>query len=476
MAAKDAPRARLRRTFGHLLPKRTVEEGGEKPKKKPVIPDPEGYEGSRAPWKPGDPLPRPLTRDTDPPGADKLGLSPEEIKQFKELGYVVKRGLIPAEDLQEFRDLWWQMPPVKDAGMIPEDPATWVAPGQRWPRQERQKATVAEGAGRHPHNLDRNGHVWRWHGIGHDERFLHSTSCHPNVLHMVEALIGGPVRRPRRNRGIYSVFPKEADRQMAYNPRGGGGGLGPHIDGVPIDLMAVTFVDKVGIRSGGFTIWPGSSKLLYPTSQQALNWVPTERSKVAMEQIIKTIEPREFTGEAGDVIFAHGLTTHSVGIQESGKVRLACIQDFQKCRPRGPLVCRALGKNGGVGASMRKDGTFVLPTNNPDDPADDPARDVMTPWHIDGMEWAAQQHPPREDMWEDWNLGTKPVVGNVVDEPSWWDKYDFTIEGPRGFGGLPAMVGGPRNGGVPLSRIAKYEGNGVWRAKLRGNEWRGAEE
>ena len=41
--------------------------------------------------------PRPSTPDLDPPGADQLGLSPEEIAQFREQGYIIKRGLIPPE-------------------------------------------------------------------------------------------------------------------------------------------------------------------------------------------------------------------------------------------------------------------------------------------------------------------------------------------------------------------------------------------
>ena len=46
---------------------------------------------------------------------------------------------------------------------------------------------------------------------------------HPRMLHVVEALLGGPVRRPRRNRGVYSVFPVS----------GGKTRLGPHNDGNP---------------------------------------------------------------------------------------------------------------------------------------------------------------------------------------------------------------------------------------------------
>ena len=190
--------------------------------------------------------PLPLLRADDPPGADALGLSPEEIAQFRELGYVVKRGLIPEADLAPFLDMWWEQPPVRAAGMTPDNPESWVLPGRHWPRENRwgternwmmrdepwpgedtelvseqpprppacvnseasaahtHSNTSSPAVGRLPHKLtaDTSSHVWRWHGIGHDEAFVRATSAHPNVLHMAEALLGGPVKRPRRNRGI----------------------------------------------------------------------------------------------------------------------------------------------------------------------------------------------------------------------------------------------------------------------------------
>ena len=40
------------------------------------------------------------------------------------------------------------------------------------------------------------------------QEFVSATSAHPNVLHVVESLLGGPVRTPNRNRGIYFIFPR----------------------------------------------------------------------------------------------------------------------------------------------------------------------------------------------------------------------------------------------------------------------------
>jgi hypothetical protein len=55
------------------------------------------------------------------------------------------------------------------------------------------------------------------------------------------------------------------------------------------------------------------------------------------------------------------------------------------------------------------------------------------------------------------------VLGDVVDEPAWWEKYNLPmLSGQAGGGGCPA---------VPLRQIADYEGDGVWRVRHRGEEW-----
>ena len=46
---------------------------------------------------------------------------------------------------------------------------------------------------------------------------------------------------------------------------------------------------------------------------------------------------------------------------------------------------------------------------------------VGSTWFVDTMEFGPTD-PVKEDMWEDWNLGTRPVLGHTsaVREPSWW--------------------------------------------------------
>eukprot|EP01046_Picozoa_sp_COSAG06_P057037 COSAG06_NODE_10987_length_1584_cov_191.476768_1_plen_109_part_00 len=85
--------------------------------------------------------------------------------------------------------------------------------------------------------------------------------------------------------------------------------------------------------------------------------------------------------------------------------------------------------------------------------------------HHCGIEWNEEETPPHADIWEGWNLGRAAPAGDVVAEPPWWEKYELPFspaEFANGEGACPA---------VPLSRIAEYQGGGVWQARLRGNEW-----
>tara|TARA_B100000315_G_scaffold257904_2_gene308344 strand:+ start:3132 stop:3425 length:294 start_codon:yes stop_codon:yes gene_type:complete len=73
--------------------------------------------------------------------------------------------------------------------------------------------------------------------------------------------------------------------------------------------------------------------------------------------------------------------------------------------------------------------SFYSPITS-DDPADG-EREVTTLWIMDSNEFVLSQAPPYDDMWQEWNLGERPVAGEVVDELAWWDKYNLTML-PRG--------------------------------------------
>ena len=133
--------------------------------------------------------------------------------------------------------------------------------------------------------------------------------------------------------------------------------------------------------------------------------------------------------------------------------RKKLLQDINKVRERGPMRWTVAGKGEGEGAKRRScdlDGLIRLPTNDPtDDPADG-EREATCQWIKDSNEFMAARHPPSEepDLYAHWNLGRVPVVGNVVDEPPWWEKYELPMlpsaAGMRGGGGCPAVPLSPR--------------------------------
>ncbi len=433
------------------------------------VPAPKDPESAFSTKLPPPQAPVPITPDMDPDGAEVIGLSSAEVEQFRESGYVIKRGLISPDVFAPIMSVWWQQPPVTAAGMRRDDKSTWVSPGRHWPDENRWGlgrnwmgnapwpgpndprigAEVGERVGRLPYKLTRDigNDVWRWHGIGHDEELVAATSAHPAVLAMSELLMGGPVKKPYRNRGIYSVFPRDDDYPDT--------GLGPHMDQNICELMAVTYLQDVPPNSGGFTIYPGSAQRLYPTSEQAHNWVATDASGVVMDDIKTNVTPIEFTGKAGDVIFCHALTVHSAGIHNGDSIRVAVIQDFNKSRPRSAMRWTAAGKGGGERIHCAMDGRLRI-VDALDDP-EDGVREVTNQWIMDCNEFAAAQRPPFDDMFEEWNLGKHPVKGHVIDEVPWWARYQLPLlpEGgmPRGTGGTPA---------VALKDVADYEGEGCW--------------
>ena len=149
---------------------------------------------------------------------------------------VIKRGLIPSVELQPFVDQIWE--DVAPAGVRRSEPSTWRDPGDWW----------EPSVGYHGNQLRWFGADSRfWHGaLGHDPEFLSATSHHPRMMHMVESLLGGPIRHSNRNRGVYVVFPRAQPERK----------LGAHVDSQSEELLATVYLDDVGPHDGGFTFWP----------------------------------------------------------------------------------------------------------------------------------------------------------------------------------------------------------------------------
>ena len=165
----------------------------------------------------------------------------------------VKRGLIPAADLQPFVDEFWD---TLRGPFSRDDPLSWQDAGSKWDNGATQGSGYGEAArtaGGLPttRELDdyRPNNIRKMGGLGKEQRFVAATSAHPAVMETVRLLLGGQVKRPASNRGIYSIFPSSS---------ASGGSLGPHHDNNPFELGGVIYMGEVGQRCGGYTVWPGS--------------------------------------------------------------------------------------------------------------------------------------------------------------------------------------------------------------------------
>ena len=232
--------------------------------------------------------PAEITTKDDLYSARSARLSPEEATFFRQNGYIIKRQLILPADLQPFVEQLWQEAPPE---VVREDMSTWVDPGKRW----------LVGTGGHGSNLHAFSDTsnWWWGGIGHDEAFLAATSRHPKVLSIVESLLGGPIHRPNRNRGLYTIWPSSEAKLT----------LGPHVDSQGEELLATTLLGDVGHHDGPFTFWPGSHALMWNASDQETNWLQNENFLPLMQQCKASIRPRTFTGACGDTLFWSAFST-----------------------------------------------------------------------------------------------------------------------------------------------------------------------
>eukprot|EP01051_Picozoa_sp_SAG22_P000318 SAG22_NODE_7_length_40155_cov_25.241356_31_plen_485_part_00 len=270
--------------------------------------------------------PRPLSRQEDPDGTDRPGLSPAEIAFFKEFGYVIKRRLLPPASLQPFVDAAWAVAP---GGVSREDPSTWLDAGARW---DNNHAYHAEGGVcTNPPDENCGGRLW-WDCSS--EPFLRATSWSAATLGVVEALIGGPVKRPGRCRGMYTIWPRRGDFASSA---AAGATLGPHIDTETEQLLAVTYLSEVGPSGGNFVVWPGSHRLMHEGFEDCINPRLSSSFGRRMAAVREAVQPVEFVGGCGDVIFIHNRMVHSSGHNLGSAVRFASIQDFQRVRPRSRL-------------------------------------------------------------------------------------------------------------------------------------------
>ena len=257
-------------------------------------------------------------------GEDRRILSRPEIEFFVANGFLVKRRLLARKAVAEALDHAWahllENVPM-DAAAQPlsrEDPGSWrdpawgplPAPDEAGPYQGRQR-------------IHHGGATVKLHDLGDADFLLSLVPNHPEVRGIARELLDDDLRPSERTRGVYAVFP---DRDAPA------GRLGPHTDQVCQQLNACVYLEDVGPRSGGFTVYPGSHRIMFRAHRLEANWSPRADYRDAVRRVVREVRPVELVGGAGTVIFWHGRTVHSAGIHTGDRIRWAVFADFTQNR------------------------------------------------------------------------------------------------------------------------------------------------
>ena len=293
-------------------------------------------------------------------------LNQQEIKHFKKEGFIVKRQLIKDEEtFQKIKDHIWAN--VPRSLMKQNNPQTWIEPPEnKWTESDSLKVG---------HLKHRNWKIRSKgsNGLGTEDFLVKNIANSPNMLKVVESLIGSPVRPPKRVRGIYCVFPSKPGSQEKYNV---------HVDYIPSHVTAMVIADQIRPGCGGFMLWPGSHIELHRYWNTAhgggMDHETSQKFLGAREKIIRGTTPVEFTGSAGDVIFWHPRAIHSAGSNRSAE-------------HSDPLV-RVI-----IPCDFQLDGLAYV-----DDEKFGPSEDYQ--WWIDTRNFEEDMPPNTTNIWNDWAI------------------------------------------------------------------------
>ena len=257
-------------------------------------------------------------------------LSAAEVEFFVAHGFLVKKRLLCANAVDAALERIWahlldRVPMALESGwrLRRNDPKTWLDP--RWASMPpAPKAGPHEGRQRIAHH----GATVKLHDLGGADYVVDLLPNAPAVRRVATALLGD-LRKSSRTRGVYATFPRR-EPKPAGNAEDAlvAKALGPHTDRVCQQLNVCAYLDDVPPRGGGFTVYPGSHRIMFRAHRFAANWSPQPNFRDAVYQVVRDIVPVELPGGKGDVIFWHGRTMHSAGAHFGRNIRWALFADF----------------------------------------------------------------------------------------------------------------------------------------------------
>ena len=258
-------------------------------------------------------------------------LSQREIDFFVDNGFLVKKGLLDTDGVTAAMERVWAhflahvpMDAAIAASLKPHDPSTWRDPV--WgPKSKPDETGFYQGRQR----ISFGGATVKMHELGAADFLVDLVPNNPDVRAAATALLGD-LRPSERTRGVYALFPTTVTDDESGQARRDATALGPHTDRVCQQLNACAYLDDVKPRNGGFTVYPGSHRIMFRAHRYAANWSPLPGFRDAVKRVVAEIQPVELVGEAADVIFWHGRTVHSSGIHTGDDIRWAVFADFTR--------------------------------------------------------------------------------------------------------------------------------------------------
>lgn len=276
-------------------------------------------------------------------------LTNEQIRFFKEQGYLVLPSVLDRGLCAEARDLLWASLP-SGAALQRDKPESHIGPFHE------------NDTSNDPLNY-RSGFRWQVRRHSTEEamiRLLYSDSIMALARQMLgdelaQPVVGGsvmgsegaawpdgpidPAQASEGIRGIYATLPFPDSHAKAHPE------AQPHTDGHPFMLSVVGLIDQCPEGGGAFTVWPGSHKRLFhkcmlrydqprvPYYEHMPTYkgiVQSDEYRAELAKILKDTTPVECSGNEGDIVFWHHRLVHAAGENHSGVIRQAVLADINR--------------------------------------------------------------------------------------------------------------------------------------------------
>ena len=259
-------------------------------------------------------------------------MTPEELRFFRDEGYVIKRKVMDEELMAQARERIWQnLPP----GIDRDDSSTWRAPAkalndvkrEKLPRTIETDYSFDGWALPNPpsHNDEYaavDGTSWKYRTIGTEQFLVQMLLTDSVIWDMAEQMLGrDSLAIPTRTRGIYCRFP---NGDIPVKP------LKPHTDGHEFHLGVLGYLDDVPADGGAFTIWPKTHRVFYYQHLTQYGGAKAD-SYERYYNHLKEQTATECYGDAGDIVFFHHRLAHAGNPPNcSNEIRKVVIGDLVK--------------------------------------------------------------------------------------------------------------------------------------------------